>query len=77
MLAEVAGKKTASIHLTETAKMQKDMIGHCLAGTGGAKGWKDGSPVTSCSRCKPTPSGNLPAIDQWNAVKKKNFDVKR
>ena len=27
MLAEVAGKKTASIHLTEPAKMQKDMIG--------------------------------------------------
>lgn len=43
MLAEVAGKQTASIHLTETAKMQKDMIGHCLAGTGGRKtveGWK-------------------------------------
>jgi len=77
MLAEVAGKQTASIHLSETAKTQKDAIRHCLAGTGGRQkvdGWKPRYfrfPMQSYTKRK-----GLPAIGQWNAVKK-HFDVKR
>jgi ParB family chromosome partitioning protein len=77
MLAEVAGKQTASIHLTETAKAQKQAIQHCLAGTGGRKkieGWKPRYfrfPMQAYTKRK-----GLPAIDQWNAVRK-HFDTKR
>lgn len=71
MLAEVAGRQTAGIHLTETAKAQKDAIRHCLAGTGGRKkveGWKPRYfhfPMQGYTRRK-----GLPAVKQWNAIKK-------
>jgi ParB family chromosome partitioning protein len=41
MLAEVAGKDTASAHVTSTAAVQKGIIRNCLSGTGRAKvdGW--------------------------------------
>jgi ParB family chromosome partitioning protein len=69
MLAEVAGKQTASIHLAETAKTQKDAIRHSLAGTGGRRkveGWKPRYfrfPMQAYSK-------GLAQIDRWNAVRK-------
>lgn len=71
MLAEVAGKQVASIHLTETAKAQKQAIRHCLAGTGGRKkseGWTPRYmrfPMQSYTKRK-----GLPVIGHWNEVKK-------
>lgn len=71
MLDELAGKQVADIHVAETAKVQKDSIRHCLHGTGGrskAEGWLPryfGFPMQSYTKRK-----GLPAIDNWNAVKK-------
>ena len=77
MLAEIAGKQTGYVHLTETAKAQKDAIQHCLAGTGGRKKvekWKPRYfrfPMQSYTKRK-----GLPAVEQWNAIKK-HFDKKQ
>lgn len=77
MLAEVAGKQTGYIHLTETAKSQKDAIQHCLAGTGGRKkveNWKPRYfrfPMQAYTKRK-----GLPAVENWNAIKK-HFDKKQ
>jgi ParB family transcriptional regulator, chromosome partitioning protein len=71
MLGEVAGKQVAHIHVAETAKVQRDAIRHCLAGTGGrtkAEGWLPryfGFPMQSYTKRK-----GLPAVDNWNAVKR-------
>lgn len=71
MLAEIAGKQTANIHLTETAKTQKDAIRHCLAGTGGRRkveGWKPRYfrfPMQAYTKRK-----GLPAMEQWSAIRK-------
>lgn len=70
MLAEIAGKQTARIHLTETAKVQKEAIRHCLAGTGGRKKvdrWLPRYfhfPMQGYTKRK-----GLPAVEQWNAIK--------
>jgi ParB family chromosome partitioning protein len=77
MLAEVAGKQTGYIHLTETAKVQKDAIQHCLAGTGGRKkveNWKPRYfrfPMQAYTKRK-----GPPAVENWNAIKK-HFDKKQ
>jgi len=71
MLGEMAGKQTAHIHIAETARVQKDAIRHCLAGTGGrrkAEGWLPRYfhfPMQSYTKRK-----GLRAVDNWNAVKK-------
>lgn len=71
MLAEIAGKQTAGIHLAETAKAQKEAIRHCLAGTGGRRkieGWKPRYfrfPMQGYTKRK-----GLPAAEQWGAIKK-------
>ncbi|MBB5052687.1 ParB family chromosome partitioning protein [Afipia massiliensis] len=76
MLAEVAGKQTASIHLRETAKVQKDAIRHSLAGTGGrskVEGWKPRYfrfPLQCYAKRK-----GLPHVTRWNAVRK-HFEPK-
>ena len=77
MLAEIAGKQTARIHLTETAKVQKDAIRHCLAGTGGrqkVEAWKPRYflfPMQGYTARK-----GLPAVEQWSAIRK-YFATKR
>lgn len=71
MLAEVAGKDVASANVTATAKVQKKIIRDCAQGTGGRKkteGWIPRYmqfPMASYTKRK-----GLPAIEQWNAVKK-------
>lgn len=71
MLAELAGKQAAYIHVAKTAAIQKGAIRHCLAGTGGrtkVEGWLPryfGFPMQSYTKRK-----GLRAIDNWNAVKK-------
>jgi hypothetical protein len=71
MLGELAGKQVAHIHIAETAKVQKDAIKHCLAGTGGRtkiEGWLlryFSLPMQAYTKRK-----GLPAVDNWNAVKK-------
>jgi ParB family transcriptional regulator, chromosome partitioning protein len=76
MLAEVGGKQAASVNVTETAKVQKDAIRHCLAGTGGrkkAESWKPRYfrfPMQGYTKRK-----GLPAVENWNAIKK-HFDKK-
>jgi ParB family chromosome partitioning protein len=71
MLGELAGKPVANIHVAKTAKVQKDAIRHCLAGTGGrtkVEGWLPryfGFLMQSYTKRK-----GLPAVDNWNAVKK-------
>ncbi len=76
MLAEVGGKQAASVNVTATAKVQKDAIRHCLAGTAGRKkveNWKPRYmrfPIQGYTKRR-----GLPAVAQWNAVKK-HFDKK-
>jgi ParB family chromosome partitioning protein len=71
MLVEIAGKQTARNHLTETAKVQKDAIRHCLAGTRGRKkieAWKPRYfhfPMQAYTKRK-----GLPAVEQWSAIRK-------
>lgn len=71
MLAEIAGKQTAFMHIKETAKLQKDAIRHCLAGTGGhrkAERWKPRYfrfPMQAYTKRK-----GLPAADMGSAMKK-------
>ncbi|WP_456679804.1 hypothetical protein [Bradyrhizobium sp. S3.7.6] len=71
MLAELAGKQAAHIHVAKTAAVQKGAIRHCLAGTGGrtkVEGWLPrylGFPMQSYTKRK-----GLRAVDNWNAVKK-------
>ena len=76
MLAEIAGKQTAAEYVTATAKVQKKLMRACLDGSDGRKkveGWKSRYmrfPMRSYTRRK-----GLPAMEQWNAVKKL-FDKK-
>ena len=71
MLAEVAGKRTATANITGTAKAQKDIIKAGLAGTHGRKkvtGWKPRYmrfPMTPYTKGR-----GLPAATRWKAVKK-------
>jgi ParB family chromosome partitioning protein len=71
MVEEVAGKHAASVHRAATAKAQKDVIRASLAGTKGRKkadGWK---PRYMRFPMQPyTKRRGLPAVEQWNAIKK-------
>jgi ParB family transcriptional regulator, chromosome partitioning protein len=65
------------IHLTATARVQKDAIRHYLAGTGGRKkveGWKP--RYMRFPRQAYTKRRGLAAVEQGNAVKKL-FDKKQ
>jgi ParB family chromosome partitioning protein len=71
MLAEVAGKDVANARVTGTAKSQKDVIKASLAGTQGRKKVANWKPRYMCFPMQPyTKRKGLPAIVQWNAVKK-------
>jgi ParB family chromosome partitioning protein len=71
MAAELAGNRTAAEYVTATAKVQKDVIKACLAGSNGRKkvtGWTPRYmrfPMQSYTKRK-----GLPAIEQWSAVRK-------
>jgi ParB family chromosome partitioning protein len=69
MLGEVAGSAVADANLTETAKMQKQIVQDCLQGEGRARveGWVPrymAFPVA-----KYDPSKTLQIAVQWEAVK--------
>jgi ParB family chromosome partitioning protein len=76
MLAEVAGSDVARARITGTAKAQKDVIRSCLAGSGNRKKVEGWTPRYMRFPMQPyTKRKGLPAIAQWNAVKKL-FDKK-
>ncbi len=68
MLAEVAGKRSATANVVGTAKVQKDIIKACLGGTEGrtkVEGWLPRYmrfPMQGYTKRK-----GLPAIEQWKA----------
>jgi len=71
MLSEIAGKSTAFLHIKDTAKLQKDAIRHCLAGTGGykkAEHWKPRYfrfPMQAYTKRR-----GLPAVDKAKRILK-------
>lgn len=71
ILAEVGGDFTARVHLSDTAKVQKGQIVAHLTGDKGHRkvtGWK---PRYMRFPMQPyTKRGDLPAVTNWNAVKK-------
>jgi hypothetical protein len=56
MLAELAGKLAAHIHVAETATVQKGAISIALPGLGDGPRSKAGCHAISVPRCSPTPS---------------------
>lgn len=66
MLAEVAGKRSATANVACTAKVQKDIIKACLAGTEGrtkVEGWLPRYmrfPMQGYTKRK-----GLPPVEQW------------
>lgn len=71
ILAEVGGDFTARVHLADTAKVQKrQIVAHLASDKGHRKvtGWK---PRYMRFPMQPyTKRGDLPAVTNWNAVKK-------
>ncbi len=85
MLKEVGGKSIAEGNVTATAKVQKQIIKDCLAGTNGRKKKAkqeagSGAAATGKQEWQPrymrfpmhsyTKRGGIDAIDQWDRVKK-------
>lgn len=71
MVEEAAGKHAASVHRAATAKVQKDVIRDSLAGTKGRKKVEAWKPRYMRFPMQPyTKRRGLPAIEQWNAIKK-------
>ena len=69
MVKEVAGKNAADGNVTETAKVQKQIIRDCLDGKrkGAKKDWQPrymAFPMTAYTK-----RGGIEAMNQWDAVK--------